>query len=84
MIEQDVVVTTKHGGMPSFLVAPEGQERHTALMNHLTNAMVTDDISGMIGFLDAQDRVAAGPIGCVGCCMRGRYITSVSAQFPRG
>ena len=140
MIEQDVVVTTKHGNMPSFLVAPDGPERlHPAIilymdapgireelrnmarriarhgyvcllpdmyyrlgmlrfdiprrddamsaviraaMNSLTNAKVTDDTAGMIGFLDAQDRVKSGPIGCVGYCMSGQYITTVAARFP--
>lgn len=54
----------------------------TAAMNHLTNADVTDDTAGMLGFLDAQDKVKPGPIGCVGHCMSGRYVTTVAARFP--
>jgi carboxymethylenebutenolidase len=53
-----------------------------AAMNHLTNADVTDDTAAMIQWLDAQDRAATGPIGCVGHCMSGRYITTVAARFP--
>ncbi|MGH7152943.1 MAG: dienelactone hydrolase family protein, partial [Acetobacteraceae bacterium] len=140
MIEQDVIVTTRHGRMPSFLVAPEGPGRHPGIifymdapgireelrnmcrriakhgyvcllpdmyyrlgtlrfdiprrddamsavirpaMNSLTNAGVNDDTAAMIAFLDAQDAVKPGPVGCVGHCMSGRYITTAAAAFPR-
>ncbi len=53
-----------------------------ASMNSLTNADVVDDTGGFIAWLDAQDKVKAGPVGCVGHCMSGCYITSVSARFP--
>lgn len=53
-----------------------------AAMNHLTNAMVVEDTGGMLAFLDGMDRVKPGPVGCVGHCMSGRYITSVAARFP--
>lgn len=51
-------------------------------MDHLTNADVVDDTGGMLAWLDGQDQVAAGPVGCVGHCMSGRYITTVAARFP--
>ena len=51
-------------------------------MNHLTNALVTDDTAGMLGYLDAQATVKPGPVGCVGYCMSGRYITTAAARFP--
>ncbi len=139
MIEQDVIVTTKHGRMPSFLVTPEGNGRHPGIifymdapgireelrnmcrriakagyacllpdmyyrlgtirfdiprrddamsavirpaMNSLTNGLVADDTAAMLAFLDAQDAVKPGPVGCVGHCMSGRYITTVAARFP--
>ncbi|MCG8547664.1 MAG: dienelactone hydrolase family protein [Alphaproteobacteria bacterium] len=53
-----------------------------ASMNHLTNVDVTDDTGGLLGFLDGQDKVKPGPVGCVGHCMSGRYITTVAARFP--
>lgn len=53
-----------------------------AAMNHLSNALVADDTPAMIGFHDAQDAVKPGPIGCVGHCMSGRYITA-AARSPR-
>jgi carboxymethylenebutenolidase len=140
MVEQEVVVTTKHGTMPSFVVHPGGpggpwpgiilymdapgirEELRNlarriaragyvcilpdmyyrlgllrfdlprrddtmsavirAAMNHLTNALVTDDTAALIAWLDAREAVRPGPIGCVGYCMSGRYITTAAARFP--
>ncbi|MBM3341580.1 MAG: dienelactone hydrolase family protein [Betaproteobacteria bacterium] len=53
-----------------------------AAMNSLTNADVADDTAGYIAWLDAQDKVQPGALGCVGHCMSGCYITTVSARFP--
>jgi carboxymethylenebutenolidase len=139
MIEKEVVVTTKHGAMPTFAACPEGPgpypgiifymdapgireelrnmarriARHgyfcllpdmyyrlgtirfdvprrdeammaviRAAMNHLTNAFVVDDTAALLAYLDAQDRAKPGPVGCVGHCMSGQYITTVAARFP--
>jgi carboxymethylenebutenolidase len=38
-------------------------------MASLTNAGVAEDTGGMIAFLDAQEVVKPGPVGCVGHCM---------------
>ena len=35
----------------------------------------------MLAFLDAQDRVKPGPVGCVGHCMSGCFVTTVAARF---
>ena len=51
-------------------------------MTSLTNEQVYDDTAGMIAFLDAQDRVRPGPIGCIGYCMSGCYVATVAARFP--
>ncbi|MCA8930068.1 MAG: dienelactone hydrolase family protein [Alphaproteobacteria bacterium] len=53
-----------------------------AAMNHLTNALVVEDTGAMLAWLDAQGMVKPGPVGCVGHCMSGRYITTVAARFP--
>ncbi len=53
-----------------------------AAMNHLTNARVVDDTSALLAYLDAQEAAKPGPVGCVGHCMSGQYITTVSAHFP--
>jgi carboxymethylenebutenolidase len=137
--EEHVTVTTKHGRMPAFAVAPADGEPVPgiifymdapgfreelcnmarriakqgyfcllpdmyyrlgtvrldlprrddgmsgvvrAAMNHLTNALVTEDTAAMLAWLDAQGMVKAGPVGCVGHCMSGKYITTVAARFP--
>jgi carboxymethylenebutenolidase len=53
-----------------------------AAMNSLSNAMVMDDTAGLIGFIDAQDKAKAGPLGCVGYCMSGKHITNAASHFP--
>ena len=53
-----------------------------AAMNSLSNEQVTDDTAGLLAWLDAQDNVRSGPVGCVGYCMSGQYITTVAARFP--
>jgi len=53
-----------------------------ASMNSLTIPYVNDDTAALLACLDASDKVKPGPVGCVGHCMSGRYITSVAAQFP--
>lgn len=52
-------------------------------MKSLTNTSVAEDTAGMIAFLDAQDKVKAGPLGCVGHCMSGPFALIVAARFPR-
>lgn len=139
MLEKDVVVTTRHGLMPTFAACPDGPGPYPgiifymdapgireelrnmarriakhgyfcllpdmyyrigtirldltqrdeakmavmrAVMNSLTNAFVVDDTAALLAYLDAQDRAKPGPVGCVGHCMSGQYITTVSARFP--
>jgi len=53
-----------------------------ASMMHLTIEDVNDDTAAMLAYLDAQDAVKPGPVGCVGHCMSGRYITTAAAKFP--
>ena len=53
-----------------------------AAMNHLTNARVVVDTAALLAYFDAQDKVKPGPVGCVGHCMSGQYITTASARFP--
>ena len=52
-------------------------------MNSLTIPAVMDDTAGMIGFLDAQDKVKPGPVGCVGHCMSGPFAVAAAGTFPR-
>lgn len=50
-------------------------------MNSLSNAFVSDDTGGMIAFLDGQDKVKPGPVGCVGHCMSGSFVTTIAARY---
>ena len=52
-------------------------------MHSLSNAAVAEDTRGMIAFLDAQDKVKPGPVGCVGHCMSGSFVVSIAAHLPR-
>jgi carboxymethylenebutenolidase len=52
-------------------------------MQSLTNAGVTDDTGGMLAFLDGQERVKPGAVGCVGHCMSGPFALTAAARFPR-
>jgi carboxymethylenebutenolidase len=53
-----------------------------AAMRSLSNAGVVDDTAALLAYFDAQDKVKPGPVGCVGHCMSGQYITTVAARFP--
>ena len=52
-------------------------------MQSLSNAALTDDTAGMLAFLDGQEQVKAGPVGCVGHCMSGPFALVAAARFPR-
>ena len=52
-------------------------------MESLSNAAIVEDTAGMISFLDGQEKVKPGPIGCVGHCMSGSFVVSIAAQLPR-
>src|SRR3954469_23181775 len=47
----------------------------------LTNADISDDTAGLLAYLDAQDTVKPGPVGCVGYCMSGQFVTTVAARY---
>ena len=53
-----------------------------AAMRHLNNQMVVEDTGGWIAWLDGQDQCLPGPIGVVGHCMSGQYVTAAAANFP--
>ena len=54
-----------------------------AAMQSLTNDDVAWDTGGMIAFLDAQEKVKPGPVGCVAHCMSGPFAVTAAARFPR-
>ena len=52
-------------------------------MQSLTNAGIVDDTGGMLAYLDGNDKVKSGPVGCVGHCMSGPFAVVAAAKFPR-
>ena len=48
----------------------------------LTDDDIDEDTAGFIGFLDAQPQVQPGPIGSIGFCMSGRFVTTAARSFP--
>jgi carboxymethylenebutenolidase len=66
-----------------FVRRAEGMRKAVfAAMDSLTNALVMEDTAALLGFLDGQEKVKPGPVGCVGYCMSGRYVTTAAARFP--
>lgn len=53
-----------------------------AAWTSLTNAEMTDDTAAILAYLDAQDAVRPGAMGCIGFCMGGRPATMAAARFP--
>lgn len=58
------------------------REKMFAVMNTLTNALVSSDTKPMLEHIRGAEDAAPGPIGCVGYCMSGRYVVTVAADFP--
>jgi carboxymethylenebutenolidase len=53
-----------------------------AAMRSLSNKLVMDDTGGILAWLDGQDKCKPGPVGCLGYCMSGQYITAAAATYP--
>lgn len=47
-----------------------------------SNTMINNDTRSLIGWLDQQPRAKAGPIGCIGYCMSGKFALAVTGAFP--
>ena len=60
----------------------EERQRMTALMNSLTNAQIEADTRDLLAFIDTDPEVRKRPLGCVGHCMSGPFVTVAAAAFP--
>src|SRR5882724_1338854 len=66
-------------------VMEEGSPEHTrmrAVRITMTIPPVMRDIAAMLAFVDRQDAVTPGPVGCHGYCMSGPYALAAAARFP--
>ena len=61
--------------------SPE-RARMTSLMNSLSNGQIAEDTRDLLAYIDKQPEVRKGPLGCVGYCMSGPFVTIAGAEFP--
>jgi carboxymethylenebutenolidase len=66
-------LTRRHDGMAAVM---------RAAYHNLTDDNVKDDTAAMLGYLAAHPQVRSGPVGTVGYCMGGRFVTTTARQFP--
>ncbi len=52
------------------------------IMHALTNAHVVSDTGPLLDVARGDNQAAAGPLGCVGYCMSGRFVISAAAAYP--
>jgi carboxymethylenebutenolidase len=66
-------------------VMEEGNPERTrmrAVRTKMTIPPVMHDIAAMLAFIDRQDAVMLGPVGCHGYCMSGPYALAAAARYP--
>ena len=62
-------------------LAQDVQDRLREQMFRLTDAMVVDDATAVLAWLDAQG-FPRGPVGCIGYCMGGRHALAIAGHLP--
>jgi carboxymethylenebutenolidase len=66
-------------------VQQEGSAEHTrmrAVCAKMTIPPVMDDIGAMLAFVEQQNEVKRGAVGCHGYCMSGPYALAAAARYP--
>lgn len=58
------------------------RERMRAVRTKMTIPPVMRDIGAMLAYVDRQDEVTPGPVGCHGYCMSGPYALAAAARYP--
>jgi carboxymethylenebutenolidase len=58
------------------------RERMRAVRTKMTIPPVMADVAAMLGFVDRQSEVEAGPVGAHGYCMSGPYALAAAARYP--
>jgi carboxymethylenebutenolidase len=53
----------------------------SACLRSLDNDGVNEDTAGLLAFLDGEIEAKADKVSCVGFCMSGRYVVTLSAYF---
>ena len=66
-------------------VLEHGSAEHTrmrAIRTRMTIPPVMQDVGTMLDYVDGQDFIADGPVGCHGYCMSGPYALAAAARYP--
>jgi carboxymethylenebutenolidase len=66
-------------------VLEDGSDEHKrmrAVRTKMTIPPVMADVAAMLAFVDRQDTVKRGPVGCHGYCMSGPYALAAAARYP--
>lgn len=66
-------------------VQEEGSAEHTRMRAVRTKMAIPPamvDIGSMLTFLEGQNEVKRGPVGCHGYCMSGPYALAAAARYP--
>lgn len=66
-------------------VLKEGSREHKrmrAVRTNMTIPPVMQDIADMLVFVDQQDEIKKGIVGCHGYCMSGPYALAAAARYP--
>ena len=66
-------------------VHEEGSAEHKrmrAVRTKMTIPPVMDDVAAMLGFVEEQEEVYKGAVGCHGYCMSGPYALAAAARYP--
>jgi carboxymethylenebutenolidase len=66
-------------------VSEEGGAEYTrmrAIRTRMTIPPVMHDVAAMLAFVDRQEAVNKGPVGCHGYCMSGPYALAAAARYP--
>lgn len=58
------------------------RQRMRAIRTNMTIPPVMRDIAAMLAFVDRQEAVKQGPVGCHGYCMSGPYALAAAARYP--
>ncbi len=72
-------------GAPVDIMVDRSEEtmnRMFGLMRTLSNRKIVSDTEAMLAFTTGEDKAKAGPVGIVGYCMSGPFVTSIAAAYP--
>jgi carboxymethylenebutenolidase len=61
---------------------PEESRRMFEHMESLSNALVLSDTQALLELVEGEEAASSGPKGCIGYCMSGQFVMSVTGTFP--